>query len=136
VVAASLQLSTQPLILLETLYMGQIALEGMAFYAHHGYYTEERKRGNNYEVDVEVSYDMEPAAVADDLGNALNYEKVYAICRQEMEIPRHLIETVARSIAIKIREAFPNLDNVRVKVRKHSPELGGPVRNASVVYVL
>jgi dihydroneopterin aldolase len=116
--------------------MGQIALEGMAFYAHHGYYTEERKRGNNYEVDVQISYALEPAATTDDLKKALNYEEVYRICQEEMDSPQHLIETVARNIAVRLREAFDKMDNVRVKVRKMKPELGGPVRDASVIYVL
>lgn len=114
--------------------MGQIALEDMAFYAHHGYYTEERKRGNNYVVDVKVTYDMEQAARTDDLKHALNYEEVYAICKEEMDMPRHLIESVARSIAARIRDTFSPVESVRVKVKKLKPELGGTVGDASVIY--
>ena len=85
--------------------MNQIALEGMAFYAHHGYYTEERKRGNNYVVDVYIDYDMESAADSDHLSDAINYERVYAICEEEMGKPRHLIESVApcRTAMVVIR---------------------------------
>jgi dihydroneopterin aldolase len=116
--------------------MGQLTLEGMAFYAHHGYYTEERKRGNNYLVDVQLSYPMEQAGSTDDLQHALNYETVYQICQKQMDNPRHLIESVAKSIAEEIKDAFPETEYVRVTLRKLKPELGGPVHHASVVYVV
>ena len=116
--------------------MGQISLDGMHFYAHHGYYTEERKRGNNYLIDVQMSYDMEDAGRSDDLAHALNYEVVYSVCQEEMAQPRHLIETVARNIATTIRNKFPDIEHVRVKVRKEKPELGGPVEYATVIYVI
>ncbi|RZK29989.1 MAG: dihydroneopterin aldolase, partial [Hymenobacter sp.] len=32
--------------------MGQIALEGLEFFAFHGYYDEEQKIGNKYGVDI------------------------------------------------------------------------------------
>ena len=101
--------------------MSHIALEGMAFYAHHGYYTHERKRGNNYILDLEDS---------------LNYEEVYAICREEMNHARHLIEAVAKSIAIRIRERFPDSGRIAVKLEKLKPELGGAVARAVVNYEL
>ncbi|MDX1479520.1 MAG: dihydroneopterin aldolase [Saprospiraceae bacterium] len=116
--------------------MGLITLEGMSFYAHHGYYTDERKRGNNYVVDVQISYDLEAAGVSDDLDDALNYEIVYQVCRKEMNNPRHLIESVARSIAHGIKGHFPDTDHVRVKVKKLNPELGGPVDMAACVYIV
>ena len=116
--------------------MGHLHLDGMAFYAHHGYYTEERKRGNNYIIDVQVSCDLEPAGISDDLQDTVNYETIYQICQRQMEQPRHLIEAVARSIAAEIRDVFPDIEYVRVELKKLKPELGGPVHHASVVYVM
>jgi dihydroneopterin aldolase len=115
--------------------MGHLHLEGIAFYAHHGYYTEERKRGNNYIIDVQISCDLEKAADSDDLNDAVNYETVYQICQRQMENPRHLIESVAKSIAVEIKNAFPEAEYVRVELKKLKPELGGPVHHASVIYV-
>ena len=34
--------------------MGQIALEGMEFFAFHGYYDEEQKIGNKYGIDLYI----------------------------------------------------------------------------------
>ena len=96
--------------------MNYIALEGMTFYAHHGYYAEERKLGNHYVVDVKIAYDMESAADTDDLEKSLNYEEVYAICLEEMKLPRHLIEAVAKSIAIKIQARFPDTGTIAIRL--------------------
>jgi len=116
--------------------MGLLNLEGMAFYAHHGYYTEERTRGNNYVVDVQISTDLDKAGDSDDLGDAVNYETIYKICQTQMDNPRHLIESVVKSIAEEIRATFTEIEYVRVEVKKLKPELGGPVHHASVVYVV
>ena len=116
--------------------MSYIKLEGLNFYAHHGYYTEERKRGNNYILDVEIDYDLEKAADTDDLEDALNYEEVYNICEEEMDNPRHLIEAVAKSIAVRVRDRFPHLSYVQVTMKKLKPQLGGAVASATICYKL
>ena len=42
--------------------MGKVSLEGMEFYARHGYYEEERVIGNKYSVDVTLDVDFSEAA--------------------------------------------------------------------------
>ena len=116
--------------------MGILNLEGMAFYAHHGYYIEERKRGNNYLIDVQISCDLDKAGMSDELRDTINYETIYNICKRQMAAPRHLIESVAKSIAQEIKDTFPDSEYVRVELQKLKPELGGPVRYASVVFTL
>lgn len=116
--------------------MAEIKLMGMSFYAHHGYYTHEQKRGNNYTIDVSVELDIDKAALNDDLHQTVNYEVIYKICSDIMEQPCKLIETVAHRIAHEIRFSFPELENIRVVIHKMKPELGGPVQSAQVVYKL
>lgn len=116
--------------------MSEIRLEGMSFYAHHGYYTHERTRGNNYIVDVSVELNIDKAALEDDLHETVNYEIIYRICSDIMEQPCKLIETVAFRIAHEIKTSFPQLRNIRVVINKIKPELGGPVQSAQVVYKL
>ena len=116
--------------------MAEIKLEGMAFYAHHGYYTHERTRGNNYHVDVTIETDIDKAALHDDLHQTINYEIIYRICSDVMDQPCKLIETVAFRIAHEIKKSFPKVKNIRVAIHKMKPELGGPVHSAQVVYKL
>ena len=116
--------------------MGIIALEGMTFYAHHGYYIEERKRGKNYSLDVVVDTNLSPSGDSDELEDTVNYEVIYKICKEEMDDPKHLIEAVAKSIADKINHQYPNVSSIQVKVCKLEPELGGHVDNAHVVFTI
>jgi dihydroneopterin aldolase len=116
--------------------MAEIKLEGMSFFAHHGYYTHERVRGNDYIIDVSVDMNIDAAAMDDDLHQTINYEIIYRICSDIMEQPCKLIETVAFRIAHEVKTTFPFLQNIIVDIRKLKPELGGPVQNARVVYKL
>lgn len=116
--------------------MAEIKLQGMSFYAHHGYYTHERTRGNTYCVDVSVEMNVDDAALNDDLYQTVNYEIIYRICNDVMESPCKLIETVAFRIAHEIKATFPDLWNITVVIHKMKPELGGPVDSAQVVYKL
>ena len=54
--------------------MGQIHIEGMEFYAYHGHYSEEKKVGNNFIVDVKMYTDMSIASATDDLDDAVDYQ--------------------------------------------------------------
>lgn len=114
--------------------MGRIALEGMEFYAHHGYYVEERKRGKNYLIDLFVESNIISSGASDDLDDTINYEILYTICKEEMDQAKHLIEAVAKSIADRIHVQYPQVKALEVKVKKLAPELGGPVDNAHVIY--
>lgn len=116
--------------------MAEIKLEGMSFFAHHGYYAHEQIRGGNYLVDVSMEADIDSAAMADDLHQTVNYEIVYQICADIMELPVRLIETVAFRIAHEVRKQFPNVHNIKVVVQKITPELGGTVHSAQVTYIL
>jgi dihydroneopterin aldolase len=116
--------------------MAEIKLQGMSFYAHHGYYTHEQTRGNTYIVDVSVDYDVDAAALGDDLHKTVNYEVIYRICGDIMENPCKLIETVAFRIAHEIQHRFPDLKNITVTLHKLKPELGGPVDSAQIIYKL
>ena len=112
--------------------MATIALEGMHFYAYHGFYEEEQLIGNHYTVDVYIKTPIARAAAADDLFSTVNYETVYFICQSEMRRATKLLETLAQTIADRLQGQFDHAQQVRVRVRKHSPPLGGRVDSAYV----
>lgn len=112
--------------------MGMIAVEGMQFYAHHGYYKEEQVLGGRYTVDVYLHTSLNEAAETDQLNKTVNYEEIYRITRQEMEVHAKLIEHVCKRILDGIRKAHPNLHALKVRVSKHSPPLKGNVERVFV----
>ena len=110
----------------------KIIIEGMHFKAHHGYYLEERKIGGQYIVDIEMDYDIKPAADKDDLDETVNYEKIYQLCKSEMAISRKLIETVGLNLTEKIQNRFPGIQHLVLTIHKMNPPIDGLVDRASV----
>lgn len=107
--------------------MAIIALKGMRFHGFHGYYAEEQSVGNNYEIDVLINRDFSLDQLEDDLSKTINYEMVYKVCKDQMEIPHRLIETVAKNILDRIRENIGQDGKCKVSIRKLNPLLGGLV---------
>ncbi|WP_018477084.1 dihydroneopterin aldolase [Pontibacter roseus] len=112
--------------------MGQIALEGMEFFAFHGYYDEEQKIGNKYGIDLFIETDLRRAAETDDLHQTVNYEVLYALALEEMKVPARLLEHLGHRIIDKIYERFPFVESVKIKVYKFNPPLGGICKWAKV----
>ena len=103
--------------------MGKISLKGMRFYAHHGWYEEERQIGNHFQVEIDV---IVPFGSEEKIQETVNYEDLYRICQDEMSRPRKLMETVAESITNKIAREFRQIEKVTVRIGK-VPQLGGAV---------
>lgn len=112
--------------------MAVIALEGMKFFAYHGVYEAERRIGTDFIVDVFVQTAILPAVLTDELEATVNYETVYQICRMEMDKPRNLIESVLHGIIKRMKQQFPRMMALKVRVRKMNPPLGGRVESAWV----
>ena len=112
--------------------MGTIRLKGLKFKAYHGYYDEERQLGNTFEVDVLVKTDFYHAAVHDDLSETVDYEKLYAIVRDEMHTPAKLLEHVVQKITERIINDFSTVKKVKVKLSKFNPPIGGTCHSAVV----
>jgi dihydroneopterin aldolase len=111
---------------------GRIALEGLEFHAFHGVYPHERESGNWFEVDISVETDLAKAAQTDDLTQAVNYESLFRIVKEEMEKPSRLLESVAGKIIDDIFQQLPAVTEVSLKISKINPPIGGKCKRASV----
>ncbi len=114
---------------------GTVRLVNAVFYAHHGVMQEEHRLGGRYEVDVAMDLDFRAAAEHDDLGETVDYERVYALVREHVTGNRfYLIEKLAYQIAHAVLGAFAIVERAEVTVRKANPPVGGSVDRAEVVY--
>jgi len=105
-----------------------IRLHNATFYAYHGVLTNEQASGGKFEVDVELFGDFSAAAQSDHLKDAVDYEKVYQSIKKLVVDKRfYLLESLGTQIAGKILDDFSELNRVTVRVRKHSPQVGGVV---------
>jgi dihydroneopterin aldolase len=112
--------------------MGKVALEGIEFFAYHGYYEEERKIGNKYEVNIEVASDLSDAAKTDSLSGTINYEVLYKVIQHEMMIPSKMLEHVGNRIVDKVMAEFSQIEVITVEISKFNPPIKGVCRKAKV----
>jgi dihydroneopterin aldolase len=104
---------------------GKIRLEGMEFYAHHGYFKEEQVLGNRFTVDIDLETDYVEAAINDDLSKTADYTKVYGIISSVMNTKVSLLEHLAYKINTEVLEMLPIVVSVAVTVSKQNPPVGG-----------
>ncbi len=109
-----------------------VALEGMEFFAFHGFYDEEQKIGNKYGVDLRVYVDLSAAATSDSLPRTINYEQLYNIVLGEMKLPARLLEHLGQRILDRVLAQFAHLAAAEVSVSKFNPPLGGICTRACV----
>ena len=112
--------------------MGLIAIEGMKFYAFHGYYPEEQLIGTEFMVDVYVGVNISTAAESDQLTDTVNYETIFRISKAEMSKKSKLIEHVAQRIMNKIKTFYANIESLKIRISKFNPPLGSTVNRTFI----
>ena len=115
--------------------MGTIKLEGLAFYAYHGFHEIERKQGNHFEVNIKIQTDFMAAAEDDDLSKTVDYERVYAIIKTQMEKTSKLLEHVVHNIATEVIKEN-GVNEVEVSLSKFNPPINGECKRATVSLVM
>ncbi|RKD91785.1 dihydroneopterin aldolase [Mangrovibacterium diazotrophicum] len=112
---------------------GIIELEGMEFYAYHGHYQTEKQVGAKFIVAATIHTDCTKAGETDQLDDALNYQKIYDIIKEEMAIPSALLEHVCTRILDHIYRSFPTIEKATIKLSKMNPPMGGQLEKVSVL---
>ena len=97
----------------------------MRFYGHHGVTKAQQTVGAWFAVDAELSLDLAPAAVSDDVRSTVDYgliaTRIVEVCTKERV---NLLERLAGRLAQMLLGEFP-CEEVRVRVRKLTPPLEG-----------
>ena len=112
--------------------MSKISLENMEFHAYHGCLEHERELGNTFIVSVVMDMDTSHAGKTDELEHTLNYQIVYDVVEGQMNIPSKLIEHVGQRILDSIFNDFPQIQELKVKLSKLNPPLGGKVEKVTI----
>jgi dihydroneopterin aldolase len=94
-----------------------IHLSKLQFHALHGVYPVEALTGNDFEVDVDVKYD-ESGMDLTDIDAMINYERLFSIVHNRMNVPTALLETVANDIAAEVIAAYPYVSALKVSIMK------------------
>lgn len=98
----------------------RIAVTGLRVFAHHGCTPQEKERGQDFLIDIELTYDASRAVAADDLGGAVDYDRVAREVHELAGRERYdLIETLAARIGEHVMRTTPA---TRALVRVHKPK--------------
>ena len=108
-----------------------IKISGIEGFGYHGVFDEERKKGQNFFVDVELAANLQ--YLNDNLENTINYSTIADLVKVEIESnPVQLIETLAERIADKILINEIKISRVVVTVHKPDAPVAVKVSDISV----
>lgn len=92
-------------------------LRQLRFFAYHGLYEEEKKLGNEFELNIDVSFKPENEVVHH-LDETINYTSVYELAKSEMGKPRELLETYLCELAAVLKRNFPAITALDITLYK------------------
>ena len=110
-----------------------IEINGIKRYAFHGCLDEEEAIGGNYIVDIRIETDFLDASISDKLIETIDYVGVNKICREELDIRSKLIEHVGKRIFDRLKNEYPTILKLKVKLTKIAPPINGDVENVAII---
>ena len=110
----------------------KILLENLKIFAFHGVLPEEKILGTYYILNVEIHADLWKASESDDLKDTINYAEINDILHNEMAIPSQLLEHVIGRIINNLKQKFPQISFINVKLTKTNPPMKGEMDGVSV----
>ncbi len=102
--------------------MVTVHLHELVMHAYHGLYQEEHKTGNNYEVNLDVSY-KEKDNKFESIQDIVSYEDLFAIVKKRMQASAELLEKVCEGIIRKIKHEYPQVREVSITIYKLQPPI-------------
>jgi dihydroneopterin aldolase len=103
----------------------KIFLEGVRFYGHHGVTPAQQAVGAWFSVDAELSLDLTPATLSDDLTTTVDYglvgRRIVEIGTKERS---NLLERLAGLLAETLLREFP-IREVKIRLRKLTAPIPG-----------
>lgn len=99
-----------------------ISLNNVRFRAYHGMHPEERQKGNDFVVNMQVSYEPQGGTILS-LDDTIDYALLFEIINSTMQQPVDLLETVAQTIAHTIYKQYPQVKEIHVSIEKLNPPI-------------
>ena len=109
-----------------------ISIDKMRFHAYHGVMPQERVTGGEFVVSLDVKCDIAGAVLSDDVNDTVNYAEIFKIVNREMQQPSCLLEHLAGRIGKCIFSEIEGISEIRIKVQKVNPPMGGQCEGAAV----
>ncbi|ULQ57729.1 dihydroneopterin aldolase [Flavihumibacter rivuli] len=101
-----------------------VHLKDVIIHAYHGLYEGEERTGNNFEVNLSVSYEAKKGKL-DDLKHLISYEDLFRIVQKRMNTPTPLLEELADGIICKIHQEYSQVQKVEISIFKLQAPITG-----------
>ena len=103
----------------------KIKINNMKFHSYIGVYEEEKKIGQNIEIDLIISLSKE-IIKNDDINSTLSYGDCYRKIEKIVKESRvDLLETLALDIIKEIKKLNGKIENIQVNIRKLAVPING-----------
>ena len=112
--------------------MVEIKLKNVRCYSYHGCLKEESLIGSEYLVNLWVKTTLGKSHLTDALKDAVDYVFLNNIIKEEISVPRKLLEVVAKKICTRILVEEKRVSEVTVRVGKLCPPINGDAESVSV----
>jgi dihydroneopterin aldolase len=99
-----------------------ISLNNVRFRAFHGVHPEERQKGNDFVVNMQIEYLPQKETIIS-LKETIDYASLFSIINSTMQKPVDLLETLVQTIANKVHKQFPQVKTITVAVEKLNPPI-------------
>ena len=112
--------------------MFTINLHNLIFHSFHGIHEEEQILGNEFEVNVTLSFITDEQITT--LEQTINYATIYGIIKQRMQTATPLLETLVQDLTEAIRAFDNRIKSISVSVAKKNPPISNMEGSVSVTY--
>jgi dihydroneopterin aldolase len=105
-----------------------IHVKDLKCFAYHGLYPMERTSGQDFRLDITVTY--RELGEVEGMDQSVDYSRLVLIAREVMSETEELLETVAQKMASRIKEEYPRVLEINISIDKLAaaiPNFGGRV---------
>lgn len=99
--------------------MDKILIRDLKLFAYHGVNPEEKRDGQNFCFDIDLSVNMTKACYSDDVNDTVSYAKVIKTVKRVFTAEKYdLLEKAAQITADAILEEYPDVFTVDITLKK------------------
>lgn len=112
-----------------------IILENIKIYAYHGVSEQEQAVGQLFilNLKIEMGDNNMSSMRSDEIEDTISYADVFDIVKTEMKIKSKLLENVGYRIMNILKEKYPNVLSIELKITKQTPPISGIMGQAGIL---
>ncbi|MCL2513927.1 MAG: dihydroneopterin aldolase [Oscillospiraceae bacterium] len=99
--------------------MDKIIIKDLKIFAYHGVNTEEKAKGQNFEIDITTDIDLSKPCATDDINDTVSYAKIIKLASAVFTAEKYnLLEKAAEAVAEAVLSEFEAIKKVKILLKK------------------